>query len=54
MKSGFSSLNNSPNVKFNQAISVFLNGQGGIEHVINDVGGSVSGEFGVVQVCSYP
>jgi hypothetical protein len=43
--SGFA-CGSSPNVRFTSALTVFLNGNGGITHVINDLGDSVmSGEM---------
>jgi len=34
--------------------SVFLNGSGGIEHVVNDVGAPAVGSFASPQVVAYP
>jgi hypothetical protein len=42
-------------VKFNDIMSVFLNGSGGIESVINGTGTAVSSSFGgPSDVVSYP
>ena len=44
-----------PGVKFNDIMSVFLNGSGGIESVINGTGTAVSPSFGgPSDVVSYP
>jgi hypothetical protein len=42
-------------VQFHDLLTVFLNGSGGIDHVINDVGAPVySGNVGPSDVVSYP
>jgi hypothetical protein len=43
-----------PQVRFRSMTSVFLNGHGGIEHVINDTGAAAVGSFAAPQVVSYP
>ncbi|MCU1509595.1 MAG: hypothetical protein JWQ12_1860 [Glaciihabitans sp.] len=44
----------SPNVTFTDMVSVYLNGNGGITHVINDVGGTVQQGTQTSYVVSYP
>ncbi|GAB3164645.1 discoidin domain-containing protein [Myceligenerans halotolerans] len=43
-----------PDVTLRSMTSVFLNGDGGINHVVNDTGEPAVGEFGSPQVISYP
>jgi hypothetical protein len=43
-----------PGIAFRSMTSVFLNGSGGIEHVINDVGAPAVGSFASPQVVAYP
>ncbi len=43
-----------PNVKFHSLVTVFLNGNGGIDHVINDTGAAVNSTNQVSNVVSYP
>ena len=43
-----------PDVTFRSMTSVFLNGHGGINHVVNDTGEPAVGEHGSPQVVSYP
>ncbi len=43
-----------PGIAFRSMTSVFLNGSGGIEHVINDVGDPAVGSFASPQVVAYP
>jgi len=43
-----------PNVKFHSLVTVFLNGNGGIDHVINDTGAAVNATNQVSNVVSYP
>ncbi|PZR54283.1 adenylyl cyclase [Xylanimonas oleitrophica] len=43
-----------PGIAFRSMTSVFLNGSGGIEHVVNDVGGPAVGGFASPQVVAYP
>jgi len=40
-------------IKFQNALIVFLNGNGGINHVINDYGDPVKGSFSIKYKCSY-
>jgi len=54
VNSGFEYDGPSKDVTFKQAISVFLNGMGGINHVINDRGLNATGDFVVVPVCTFP
>ncbi len=44
----------SANVRFESMTSVFLNGTGGINHIINDAGGPAVGSFASPQLASYP
>ncbi|MFZ4894962.1 OmpL47-type beta-barrel domain-containing protein [Plantibacter sp. Mn2098] len=41
-------------VTFTSMTSVFLNGSGGISHIINDAGAGAVGTFGSPQLASYP
>lgn len=41
-------------VVFHDAVTVFLNGSGGIEHTINDAGTATVGVFGTSYVVKYP
>jgi hypothetical protein len=41
-------------VVFHDAVTVFLNGSGGIEHTINDAGTATIGVFGTSYVVKYP
>ena len=41
-------------VAFHDMVTVFLNGSGGISHVINNVGAPVVGAFGTSYLVSYP
>ncbi|WP_242496380.1 hypothetical protein [Xylanimonas protaetiae] len=43
-----------PGITFRSMTSVFLNGSGGIEHVVNDVGAPAVGSFASPQVVAYP
>jgi hypothetical protein len=43
-----------PNVKFHNMVTVFLNGSGGIERTINEAGTPVIGAYGTSTVVSYP
>ncbi|HOU39651.1 MAG TPA: adenylyl cyclase [Promineifilum sp.] len=43
-----------PSVKFYSLVTVFLNGNGGIDHVINDTGAAVNSTNQVSNVVSYP
>jgi hypothetical protein len=43
-----------PGIAFRSMTSVFLNGSGGIEHVINDTGAPAVGSFASPQVVAYP
>jgi hypothetical protein len=43
-----------PVVRFHNMVTVFLNGSGGIERTINDVGTPVVGSYGTSNVVSYP
>jgi hypothetical protein len=43
-----------PGVRFRSMTSVFLDGAGGINHVINDTGAPAVGSFAAPQVISYP
>ncbi len=43
-----------PGIAFRSMTSVFLNGSGGIEHVVNDVGGPAVGSFAAPQVVAFP
>jgi hypothetical protein len=45
---------NTPKVRFNDMITVFLNGSGGIERTINDAGTPVVGSYGTSTIVSYP
>ena len=42
-----------PGVKFHNAVSVFLSGQGGVKHVINNVGSQSSRGHNVNYVCEW-
>jgi hypothetical protein len=44
----------SPLVRLRSMTSVFLNGSGGIEHVVNDTGAPAVGSFASPQVVAYP
>ncbi|GAA1861201.1 adenylyl cyclase [Myceligenerans crystallogenes] len=41
-------------VRFRSMTSVFLNGSGGVNHVVNDTGAPAVGSFAAPQVVSYP
>jgi hypothetical protein len=41
-------------ITFHDAVTVFLNGSGGIEHTINDAGTATVGVFGTSYVVKYP
>jgi hypothetical protein len=43
-----------PGVTFHDAVTVFLNGSGGIERTINDAGVPLIGAYGTSPVVSYP
>lgn len=43
-----------PGVRLHDMITVFLNGKGGIERTVNEVGKPVIGSFGTSPVVSYP
>jgi hypothetical protein len=43
-----------PGVKLHDVLSVFLNGHGGIDHVVDDVGGPVIAANQVTNVVSFP
>jgi hypothetical protein len=43
-----------PGVKLHDILTVFLNGFGGIDHVVNDTGAAVNATNQVVNVVSYP
>jgi hypothetical protein len=43
-----------PKVRFNDMITVFLDGSGGIERTINDAGTPVVGSYGTSTIVSYP
>ena len=43
-----------PGVVLHDMVTVFLNGSGGIEHTINDVGTPLIGSFGTSYVIRYP
>ena len=43
-----------PGVKLHDILSVFLNANGGIDHVVNDTGAAVSSANAVTNVVSYP
>ncbi|WP_125774635.1 adenylyl cyclase [Antribacter gilvus] len=45
---------NAPGVTLRSMTSVFLNGSGGIEHVVNDTGAPAIGSFASPQVVAYP
>lgn len=45
---------NTPNVRFRSMTSVFLNGSGGLNHVINSTGAPAVGSFASPQVIAYP
>jgi hypothetical protein len=45
---------NAAGVRFRSMTSVFLNGSGGINHVINDTGAPAVGSFASPQVIAYP
>jgi hypothetical protein len=40
--------------KLNDALTVFLNGNGGIEHVVNDTGAAVNNTNQVTYLVNYP
>jgi hypothetical protein len=44
----------SPQVRFESMTSVFLNGSGGISHIINDAGDPAIGSFAAPQLAFYP
>jgi hypothetical protein len=41
-------------VKLHNILAVFLNGNGGIDHVVNDTGGAVNSTNQVTNLVSYP
>jgi hypothetical protein len=43
-----------PGVKLHDLLSVFLNANGGIDHVVNDTGAAVNSTHAVTNVVSYP
>jgi hypothetical protein len=43
-----------PQVKFHNMVTVFLDGSGGIERTINDTGTPVVGSYGTSNIVSYP
>jgi hypothetical protein len=43
-----------PGVKLHDILTVFLNGNGGIDHVVNDAGAAVNSTNPVTNVVSYP
>ncbi len=43
-----------PGVKLHDILTVFLNGSGGIDHVVNDTGAAVNNTNQVSNVVSYP
>jgi hypothetical protein len=43
-----------PGVRLHDILSVFLNGNGGIDHVVNDIGGPVNSGNQVTNVVSAP
>mmetsp|Transcript_29120 Transcript_29120/g.45040 ORF Transcript_29120/g.45040 Transcript_29120/m.45040 type:complete len:598 (-) Transcript_29120:69-1862(-) len=53
VESGFRVDSTSSFITMDQAITVFLNGMGGIDHVVNDDGASSAGSFMVNSVCNY-
>jgi hypothetical protein len=44
---------NAPGVSFQNSVTVFLNGNGEIQHIINDLGNPVSGVGQQAYLCSY-
>lgn len=44
----------SPGVKLSDVLTVFLNGSGGIDHVVNDIGAAVNASNQVTNLVSYP
>jgi hypothetical protein len=45
---------NTPGVKLHDILTVFLNGNGGIDHVVNDTGAAVNSSNQVTNIVSYP
>jgi hypothetical protein len=43
-----------PGVKLHDILTVFLNGNGGIDHVVNDTGAAVNNTNQVTNIVSYP
>jgi hypothetical protein len=43
-----------PTVRFHHAVTVFLNGSGGIERTIDDAGTPLIGGYGTSYVVTYP
>ena len=43
-----------PGVKLHDVLSVFLNGHGGIDHVVDDIGAPVSAANQVTNLVSFP
>ena len=43
-----------PGVKLHDILTVFLNGNGGIDHVVNDTGAAVNATNQVTNLVSYP
>ena len=43
-----------PGVKLHDILTVFLNGNGGIDHVVNDTGAAVDATNQVTNIVSYP
>ena len=43
-----------PGVKLHDILTVFLNGNGGIDHVVNDTGAAVDNTNQVTNLVSYP
>jgi hypothetical protein len=43
-----------PGVKLHDILTVFLNANGGIDHVVNDTGAAVNSSNQVTNIVSYP
>jgi hypothetical protein len=43
-----------PGVQLHAILTVFLNGNGGIDHVVNDTGAAVNASNQVTNIVSYP
>ena len=43
-----------PGVKLHDILTVFLNGSGGIDHVVNDTGAAVDATNQITNLVSYP